>query len=215
MPNWCDNKLSIDGDEELLKKFYNENRDDDNELSFDKSVPLYDDDDGDDNMKRITRWGTKWDAHEVCTNEMGEYEFDTAWSPPEQWFIAIVEKYPELSFELLYSEPGMGFSGVIKGEDGEIYMKLHGAAGEYYGSIFCEYCDGEFTHDEICKEYRDNICYECLEEKKDIITDCIINIKKKRLPFKNACNTISRNPIFDQYLLRKVFVKRVVEILLN
>jgi hypothetical protein len=66
MPNWCDNSLSIDGDEELLKKFYDENRDEDEELSFNKSVPLYDDDDGDYNMKCITMWGTKWDAHEVC-----------------------------------------------------------------------------------------------------------------------------------------------------
>jgi hypothetical protein len=67
MPNWCDNSLSIDGDEELIKKFYDENKDDDEdeELSFNKSVPLYDDDDddyeydgdGDDNMKRITMWG--------------------------------------------------------------------------------------------------------------------------------------------------------------
>jgi hypothetical protein len=224
MPNWCDNKLSIDGDEKLIKKFYDENKDDDEdeELSFNKSVPLYDDDDdddyeydgdGDDNMKRITMWGTKWDAHEVCTDKMGDYEFQTAWSPPIPWFVEVVEKYPELSFELLYSEQGMGFSGVIKGKAREIYMNEIGYYGEYHGLIFCEYCDGEFTDDEICTEYRDNICYECLEQKKDIITDCIINIKKKRLPFKNACNRISRNPIFDHYLMKKVFVKRIEEIL--
>ena len=223
MPNWCDNSLSIDGDEELLKKFYDENRDDDEdeELSFNKSVPLNQDDDddyeydgdGDDDMKRITMWGTKWDACEVCTDEIGDYEFQTAWSPPIPWFTEVVEKYPKLSFELLYSEPGMNFSGVIKGKKGEIYMNVTGDYGEYYGLIFCEYCGDSFTLDEICKEYRDNICYECLEQKKDIITDCIRNIKKKRLPFKNACNRISRNPIFDQYLLRKVFVKRVEEIL--
>jgi hypothetical protein len=213
MPNWCDNKLSIDGDE---------NRDEDEELSFNKSVPLYDDDDdddyeydgdGDDDMKRITMWGTKWVACEVFFDEIGKYEFQTAWSPPITWFRAIVKKYPELNFELLYSEEGMDFSGVIKSEDGKIYMYEIGDYGEYHGLIYCEYCGEEFTRDLICKEYLDSICYECLEEKKDIITDCIINIKKKRLPFKNACNRISRNPIFDQYLMKKVFVKRIEEIL--
>ena len=78
--------------------------------------------------------------------------------------------------------------------------------------ITCKYCNDAFEIDKICTKYIDNICYDCLEEKKDIITDCIINIKKKRLPFKNACNRISRNPIFNQYLLRKVFVKRFEEI---
>jgi hypothetical protein len=55
-------------------------------------------------------------VYEVCTDEMGEYEFQTAWSPPIPWFVEVVEKYPELNFELLYSEEGMGFSGVIKGK---------------------------------------------------------------------------------------------------
>ena len=214
MPNWCNNFLLVTGDDELLEKFHDENTGDDEELSFNKSVPLCDDDDDDnDNMKNINMWGTKWDAIEVCCDEFGRYEFDTAWSPPIPWFRAIVEKYPELDFELWYSEPGMYFSGVVKGARGEIYMNDEGDYGEYHGEIVCEYCYLRFKLDQICTEYHENICDDCLKEKTDIITDCIINIKKKRLSFKNACNRISRNPIFDQYLLRKVFVKRVEEIL--
>ena len=213
MPNWCVNFLSVTGDEELLEKFHDENEGDDQQLSFNKAVPLDDDDDGvTDNMKNINMWGTKWDAGDVCCDEIGRYEFDTAWSPPIPWFVAIVVKYPELNFELWYSEQGMDFSGVIKGTDGEIYMNDDGDYGEYHGLLLCECCCDAFKLDKICTKYHECICYDCLEEKKDIITDCIINIKKKRLPFKNACNRISRNPIFDQFLMRKVFVKRVEEI---
>jgi len=63
----------------------------------------------------IDNWGTKWDAGEVDI-EMSDYDsleitFNTAWSPPEGVVEKLREKYPELSFQCFYDEPGMEAAG--------------------------------------------------------------------------------------------------------
>ena len=67
-------------------------------------------------------WGCKWGA---CESELVhkednflQYEFDTPWGPPVQFFEKITEDWPTLSFELNYEEPGMGFKGEIHWDDG-------------------------------------------------------------------------------------------------
>lgn len=118
MPNWCDNKLVVEGERDLLQQFYDENRSDEAELSFAKAVPEVEA----TCESHYTTWGTKWDASDVIASfdESLTYNFNTAWSPPEPWFLAIVEKYPLLRFTLEYNEPMMDFEGIIEGENGEI-----------------------------------------------------------------------------------------------
>ena len=72
---------------------------------------------------RNENWGTKWnlvpthdgDLTAYMTVEDGEdfimLEFDTAWSPPEGIYEAIVEKYPDLSVNWFYREDGVQISG--------------------------------------------------------------------------------------------------------
>ena len=63
----------------------------------------------------IQNWGTKWDA---CDKSV-EYEdseilaltFNTAWSPPEGIVERLRERYPELSFQCFYDEPGCESAG--------------------------------------------------------------------------------------------------------
>jgi len=63
----------------------------------------------------VNNWGTKWDAGDVDIEyndaEILELEFDTAWSPPEGIMEKLREKYPELSFQCFYDEPGMEAAG--------------------------------------------------------------------------------------------------------
>ena len=63
----------------------------------------------------VNNWGTKWDAGDVDIeyedSEILELEFDTAWSPPEGIMEKLREKYPELSFQCFYDEPGMESAG--------------------------------------------------------------------------------------------------------
>lgn len=73
----------------------------------------------------VRNWGTKWDA---CNPEMTNddptsgslgYRFDTAWSPAEGAFQAMVAQHPELSFEF-YNEEEQGWGVEFSGEDGEL-----------------------------------------------------------------------------------------------
>ena len=63
----------------------------------------------------VNNWGTKWDAGDVDIeyqdSEILELEFDTAWSPPEGIMEKLREKYPELSFQCFYDEPGCEAAG--------------------------------------------------------------------------------------------------------
>lgn len=84
--------------------------------------------------------GTKWDAEmNLRLNEDRDIvgEFDTAWSPCIAWLENICPKFPELSFNLKYYEPGCAFCGEVNAEDGCIYIdgseELTEENAEYYG----------------------------------------------------------------------------------
>ena len=86
----------------------------------------------------IANWGTKWN---VCDAQVDWAEtfvtayFDTAWCPPEKIYDAIVAKFPNLTVNWHYSEPGCGFSGNF--ETGE----------EFDYADPCEYEDDEEFED--------------------------------------------------------------------
>lgn len=75
----------------------------------------------------VREWGTKWDVSYtsyVETNADGDsstavYSFDTAWSPPEPVFRAMVEQYPELQFDIWWEEE-QGYGAELVGEAGEL-----------------------------------------------------------------------------------------------
>lgn len=71
----------------------------------------------------IVNWGTKWgdsDTHIVAQYEdMVEFAFETAWSPPETGIAKISELFPELSFVVSYTEEGMDFYGATAFRNGE------------------------------------------------------------------------------------------------
>ena len=86
----------------------------------------------------IENWGTKWDACEVDCEADGiqshvqnaidrdleetviDIGFDTAWSPPFEWMEKASEKFPELDFEIAFSECGMDFYGTAEAKNGKI-----------------------------------------------------------------------------------------------
>ena len=63
----------------------------------------------------VNNWGTKWDIGDVGIeyedSEILALTFNTAWSPPEGIVEKLREKYPELSFQCFYDEPGMEAAG--------------------------------------------------------------------------------------------------------
>ena len=75
---------------------------------------------------RLSKWGTKWDLASPALSDSKEdknklkvtYTFDTAWSPPINAFEKISKDFPELKFNLKYSEEGMEFCGQVFYKDG-------------------------------------------------------------------------------------------------
>lgn len=87
----------------------------------------------------IDNWGTKWDLGNVSivrtalVPEMVQLanqeedppgsvviDFETAWSPPIEGFRQVSSMFPDLTFELDYAEPGMGFAGTATIRKGEV-----------------------------------------------------------------------------------------------
>ena len=130
MPNWCKNKVRIEGDEEEIKHFL-ETCFVDGELEFEKIIPYPEsapsrDDQPDDLRERINHpfakwyndfgydwcietWGTKWGASEQKNDlksylEKIELYFLTAWRPPEGIHAKIKEMLPSCSITWFYRE---------------------------------------------------------------------------------------------------------------
>ena len=152
MPNWCNNDLKITGKNAELKKLlkYIKGKDETGEelvFDFEKvsptpkelmkhSAPLRDRKLVEKFIKkygaedwwywRINNWGTKWNLGADQTIEVEDgcisMSFDTAWSPPVGIIEKLGEKFPKLSFELIYCEVGMCFAGkYIVAKENELY----------------------------------------------------------------------------------------------
>ena len=72
---------------------------------------------------RNDNWGTKWNLLPNHDGDLTAYmtiedsedfiqlEFDTAWSPPNGIYEAIVDKYPDISVNWFYREDGVQMAG--------------------------------------------------------------------------------------------------------
>lgn len=98
-------------------------------------------------------WGTKWDVtadiHNETETELG-YAFDSAWSPPVLFIMAMSNKYPNLKFSLEYDEPGMCFRGTFTADNGE-FDDNH----EDGYTPTCNECEEEYDDDGLCSCERD------------------------------------------------------------
>lgn len=156
MPNWCSNRWIITGKLDSLEKLEKtlegsgvdwEKRGAQRQkkrLDFNQIVPIPNDiiERGYDSTGYnwcCENWGTKWnagDAYITSTEDSLIYDFDTAWTPAYPVVVALAQKFPQLSIEFEYKEPGMGFAG-----DGHLYFeKGISTHNEYSESELCEYC---------------------------------------------------------------------------
>jgi hypothetical protein len=125
MPNWCENRLKVEGKRKGQDAFLTECFSKDTRgrvfLDFEKIVPLGES--GEDWYEKCrNNWGTKWNTMDCDIKDDGAsltVWFETAWSPPIPVMEALTKKYTTLSFTLEYSEGGVGFRGIFEGKDGE------------------------------------------------------------------------------------------------
>lgn len=95
----------------------------------------------------VNHYGTKWEVKAEITGESNDYisySFDSAWSPPIEFFKNISPLFPKLIFELEYEEGGSAIEGTATIQDGEV--------------------------DDDCRDYVER-CEECNEKDKDVEWD--------------------------------------------
>jgi hypothetical protein len=115
---------------------------------------------------QCNNWGTKWDAFDIdfdidIENNDVSYNFNTAWSPITHFLQNIATKYPLLTFELYYEEPGAGFCGDFEVEGGEI---TNDDEREFVDRRCCS-CGEDCEEGEELNEYGD--CPTCAGDNEE------------------------------------------------
>lgn len=171
MPNWCNNNITISGDEgtirtltAVLKSLKTDNEEQSSDV-FKSLIGLPQHmSDGDYKEKwydtNIEWFGTKWDisySEDMFNFSKDEISFscETAWSPPIPFLQHLCEMY-KVNANLFYSEGGVGFSGesTFNWVDGEL---------EVYDDE-CGYLEGIYKYSR--EEFWSEVEYR---------TDCIID----------------------------------------
>ena len=122
MPNWCNNFLTISGEEVQLKKikYLLEESTKEKQGMFITLVGLPEGITPEQHQSdwwdiHISYWGCKWDVdyEEHSAMYYGNHmtmSFETAWSPPIE-FCSKLSEYFNVEVRIFYSEPGVGFAG--------------------------------------------------------------------------------------------------------
>ena len=217
MVNYCSNSLEVKGDYTELKKFYDENFDEEEVLQFCKSVPMPKEEANNWYYWQVQNWGTTEDigclSYKLEENHTSFHlKITTVVCPPHVWLKTVCGLYPKLSFELRFADGDV--SGFMLCKDGEVVLENQGANGDFYGWKTCENC-GEVVYYEDTQDDWDEtlcVCVTCWDDASAVIASAVRRQKVKHLPKKTALMRMGRNPILNEYLLRKVFVPRMCEI---
>jgi len=145
MPNWCSNSLvistntevDIDKAREQLKEFRDsaklieEDGTEASSISMNNLYPMPKELENTTSPSdkpnwydwRCNNWGTKWDIQaclEYDEEDVLEYSFDSAWSPPTNFIEKVSKDFPLLRFRLKYEEEGNGYLGVAVSINGHL-----------------------------------------------------------------------------------------------
>jgi hypothetical protein len=123
MPNWCENETDITGPKDVIDNILaisrvNRMEDDLGEHFFSMRALHPIPDDVDWYSWCIENWGTKWDIANPYVGVTQDKDtatinlsYDTAWSPPIEFFQYLSRKFPDITISTKYYEPGMEFIG--------------------------------------------------------------------------------------------------------
>lgn len=146
MPNFCANELTVKGPQNEIEDFMMKIRDTSTgEVYFPTLMPISNDDNVED-MYGTNRVG----AMESCFLDNG-VTFDTAWAAPIPFFEHVSTLYPNIEFELIYSEPNDDYCGIAIFKDGKC---LREEEDEYISGLARELFGDEYV-DDLIEEYGD------------------------------------------------------------
>lgn len=128
MPNRCYNHLQIIGRKDEIDKCLNSVKTKESAFDFNAVIPVP------ENISdwytwKIEHWGTKWNAQpssgDIIVVERipigAEIWFDTAWDPPVPVLLELSKKFPELEFQLYFTEEWMR-EGLAQFKNGETLL---------------------------------------------------------------------------------------------
>lgn len=150
MPNWCSNYASISGDAEAINKII----DTFNNVWGD--TPMF--------QKWIGEkldWGTKWDVWKSSIDMVYDEGdnvtevsllFDTAWSPPTNFYEALANKYG-VSIYAEYEEMGNDFAGTF---EVDVYGESKDNCYSYWEGIYRR-GDNQYFWEELYHHFNDRI----------------------------------------------------------
>lgn len=157
MPNWCYNRLTVEGPLNYQRAFLAAVEGEDSMLS--SLYPIAEP--GDWYNWCIEHWGTKWPESECdgpfVGDESIEFTFETAWAPPIAGFAYISAMFPTLTFTLAYDEPGMCFLGAAIMRRGQVVAE---SEPDY---PMLEADEEEFDSDDYYECWREKV-YEVLDQ---------------------------------------------------
>ncbi len=156
MPNWCENGATLlHPDPALLDRVRTAFQ---KERLFQEFVPLTEGLDGAEYCAAgIENWGTKWEAncHDIDDRDGGIFLlFDTAWTPPIQFY----EKLVEMGFSVTgyYFEPGCGFCGRFTNDQGDDYYEIDNDDPEWVREFIPTDIDTFFGISDMMEDYQDD-----------------------------------------------------------
>jgi hypothetical protein len=141
--------LEISGDEEELKKFFEDNKGDEEDLDFQKATPPTPQ--GVNEYAWLCdTWGTKWNAQEsfhdfysmpdddgVIQHSL-HYTFYTAWDEPYGWFKLVAQKYPNLEFFMKFEDEAWIHCGEHEAFNGVVDYNKYEQGDPQFEEIFKE-----------------------------------------------------------------------------
>jgi hypothetical protein len=181
MPNWCNNSITISGDEKIISALVRviENTKNGEDRVFQSLIGYPDHMTKDDYDKdwydtNVSWFGTKWDvSYSSCNMEYEETEIrlspDTAWSPPIEFLTNLVKQYDGIEAYIFYSEGGKGFSGetkIYRDEDG--HTIVDDSEYPYLEGIYL--LDKELFWNSELESMIDSARYELVDEDDEVKT---------------------------------------------
>jgi hypothetical protein len=181
MPNWCNNSITISGDEKIISALVRviENTKNGEDRVFQSLIGYPDHMTKDDYDKdwydtNVSWFGTKWDvSYSSCNMEYEETEIrlspDTAWSPPIEFLTNLVKQYDGIEAYIFYSEGGIGFSGetkIYRDEDG--HTIVDDSEYPYLEGIYL--LDKELFWNSELESMIDSARYELVDEDDEVKT---------------------------------------------
>ena len=122
MPNFCDNRVTINGPAEKITRIHEIlEGEEPNLLGWMVPEPTDQGENFDWYNWRIENWGTKWEIFEAYIEDDDATEitfsFQTAWGPPVEAFHIWAREQGDIDFTLQYFEPGCAFVGTASYQD--------------------------------------------------------------------------------------------------